>query len=136
MSNRHPNNKLSSVVLYNRKDNEGSWIPLNLYISDWVTMQPSRKGDHKVKRKYLEDVERHWKAIVKGFKMEGWRKVKEMLVAHVYDKNEIQEGSISKKPNFPQINANCKYLPFYFFYISIINKPYFMIYSLYFYFHF
>lgn len=33
--------------------------------------------------------------------------MKEVLVAHVYDKKEIQKESISKKPNFPQINANC-----------------------------
>ena len=137
MSNRRPNNELSSIVLYNKKDNGGSWIPLKLSIGDWVTMQPSRKGDHKVKTRYLEDVEWHWKGVVKNFKMEkGQRKLKEVLVDHVYDKKEIQKESISKKPNFPQINANCKYLPFYFFYISIINKPYFMIYSLYFYFHF
>ena len=81
---------------------------MNLSIGDWVTVQPSRKGDHKVKRKYLEDVERCWKGIVKGFKTEGKRKVKEVLVAHVYDKKEIQKESISKQPNFPQINANCK----------------------------
>ena len=81
---------------------------MNLSIGDWVTMQLSQKGDHKVKRKYLEYVEPQWKGIVKWFKMEGHRKVKQVLVAHVYDKKEIQKESISKQPNFPQINANCK----------------------------
>ena len=70
MSNRCPNNELSSVVLYNKRDNGGSWIPFKLSIGDWVIMQPSRKGDHKVKTRYLEDVEQHWKGIVKKFKME------------------------------------------------------------------
>lgn len=108
MSNQRPNNELSSVVIYNKDNNGGSWIPLNLSIGDWVTMQPSRRGDHKVKRKYLEYVERHWKGIVKGFKMEEGRiKVKEVLVAHVYDKKVISKESISKQPNFPQINVNC-----------------------------
>ena len=89
MSNRRPNNELSSIVLYNKKDNGGSLIPLKLFVGDWVTMQPSRKGGHKVKRRYLEDVEQHWKGNVKGFKMEeGWRKVKEVIMAHVYDKDE------------------------------------------------
>lgn len=48
-------------------------------IGSWVTMKPSTIGSHAIKKRRLQDINIHWKGLVKAFRMSnGGQKVAEI----------------------------------------------------------
>ena len=72
---------ISSVVLYNIKDENEEWIPQVYRKYSWVTMQPGSRGQYRVKGKASEDLAKHWKGRILDFKMAlGGKTIKEVLI--------------------------------------------------------
>lgn len=110
MAQRLPKSELKSVVLYNKTDDQGKWVSMPFSIGSWVTMKPSTIGSHAIKKRRLQDINIHWKGLVKGFKMSnGGQKVAKIQVAHVYDYREMSKEKVYSQPNFPKLDCNCEY---------------------------
>lgn len=105
---QRPTTDLRSVVVYNTKDDNGTWIPLSLSVGSWITIEPSIRRKNIVKRRCFGDIKYHWKGMIRAFKMsKDGQKVEKVRVAHVYDHTAIMKEEISKQPNFPKIECNC-----------------------------
>lgn len=105
---QRPTSELRSVVVYNTKDDNETWIPLSLSVGSWVTIEPLIRQKRRVKLQCFGDINYHWKGIIRAFKMsKDGQKVEKVRVAHVYDHTAIMKEEISKQPNFPKIECNC-----------------------------
>lgn len=103
---------ISSVVLYNIKDENEEWIPQVYRKYSWVTMQPGSRGQYRVKGKASEDLAKHWKGRILDFKMAlGGKTVKEVLIQHVFMQKEINVGPLE---GLPRHRPHCKCLCFVF----------------------
>ena len=99
---------ISSVVLYNTKDENEDWIPQVYRKYSWVTMQPGSRGQYRVKGKASEDLTKHWKGRILDFKMAlGGKTVKEVLIQHVFMQKEINMGP---DVGLPRYRPHCKYM--------------------------
>lgn len=99
---------ISSVVLYNIKDENEEWIPQVYRKYSWVTMQPGNRGQYRVKGKASEDLAKHWKGRILDFKMApGGKTVKEVLIQHVFMQKEINVGPLE---GLPRHRPHCKCL--------------------------
>ena len=97
---RRPSNTIASYVFHNIQDNE-VWKPLKFHVNDWVTMLPSCKGAHRVKRNKQGDVKNHWKGRISAFKVteQGWL----AKVQHIYSPKDMVLN------NAPPLHSYCKY---------------------------
>ena len=81
-----------------------------LSIGSWVTIKELTIGIHAIKKRHLQDINVHWKGLVKGFKMSnGGQKVANIQVEHVYDYREMSKEEVSIQPNFPKLDCNYEY---------------------------
>ena len=85
-SSRRPSHTITSCVFHNSKE-DGVWKPLIFHVNDWVTMLPSCKGAHRVKRTKRGEVKNHWKGRILAFKVaqQGWL----AKVQHVYSPKDM-----------------------------------------------
>lgn len=101
-SSRRPSNMITSCVFHNSKE-DGVWKPLSFHVNDWVTMLPSCKGAHRVKRTKRGEVKNHWKGRIIGFKVveQGWL----AKVQHVYSPKDLVLDSTQNI----SVHSYCKY---------------------------
>lgn len=101
-SSRRPSNTITSCVFHNIKEDE-AWKPLSFSVNDWVTMLPSCKGAHKVKRTKRQDIKNHWKGRIVAFKVteHGWL----VKVQHVYLAKDMILDPEQQSP----LHSHCKY---------------------------
>lgn len=101
-SSRRPANTITSCVLHNSKE-DGVWKPLIFHVNDWVTMLPSCKGAHRVKRTKRGDVKNHWKGRIIAFKVteRGWL----AKVQHVY----LPKDMVLEDAQNTSLHSYCKY---------------------------
>jgi hypothetical protein len=55
-----PRSHIQSVVLYNRPNSVGDWIPTKIEVNSWVALQPGKKGGH------AQDAKKHGLNTVAG----------------------------------------------------------------------
>lgn len=101
MASRRPSNTIISCNLHNLKE-DGIWKPLTFHVNDWVTMLPSCKGEHRVKRQKQDEVKYHWKGRIISFKVteKGWL----AKVQHVYMAKDMFLHPVHRS-----IHSYCKY---------------------------
>ena len=68
----------------------------NEIINNWKTYN---------KKRHLQDINIHWKGLVKGFKMNNVGQ----KVARVYHYREMSKEKVSSQPNFPKLDCNYEY---------------------------
>ena len=74
------------MMLYNTRNLEGAWIGQQFQIGDWVYMQPSAVGVHRVRCRHV--LEQHWKGRIMSFKTSKEDGVV-ALVQHIYSLSDI-----------------------------------------------
>eukprot|EP00249_Psilotum_nudum_P003441 c16831_g1_i1 orf=25-393(+) len=118
---RRPRNFIESCVLHNIKDNDGDWIPTKFSLYSWVTMQPSMRGPHCVRKKGSGCLDNHWKGrILELCISEKGMGVSKVKIQHVYTYKEL---SLDPNIQYPSYPTHCMfpYILFSFpilFYIS------------------
>ena len=100
-SSRRPSNTITSCVFHN-SNNNGVWRPLSFHKNDWVTMLPSCRGAHRVKRSKQGDVKNHWKGRIIEFKVtnQGWL----AKIQHVYSTKDMVLDAAQHTP----LHSYCK----------------------------
>ena len=101
-SGRRPREKINSMVLYNTKNNEEAWVGQHFQVGDWVYMQPSAVGVHRVRGRHV--LERHWKGRIVSFKTSNENGVV-AVVQHVYSLSDIH---LWPQRNALKFHCNCK----------------------------
>ena len=116
-SSRRPSNTITSCVFHNSKDN-GVWEPLHFHVNDWVTMLPSCKGAHRVKRNKRGDVKNHWKGRITAFKVtdQGWL----AKVQHVYSAKDMVLNAAQHTP----LHSYCKCFYQHVYNLSLKKKSF------------
>jgi len=79
---------LESCVVSNTIGDDGNAIQMKLSIYSWVTMQPSLRGNHHVKKEKSHDMNYHLKVRIVEFKWDKWQ-ILEVYIQHVYKANEL-----------------------------------------------
>lgn len=104
---RRPRSTIDSVVLFNEKDDEGSWVPRKYTRNAWVLMHPSSKGTFRKSKKTKFSFRSYWKAKIIDFKTSaGGKSISEILVQHVYMHSEINVQGINSQDHK---KCNCEY---------------------------
>lgn len=100
-SSRRPSNNITSCVFHNIRE-DGVWKPSSFRVNDWVTMLPSCRGAHRVKRTKREDVSNHWKGRILAFRVtySGWQ----AKVQHVY----LAKDMVLNLAQYPHLHSFCK----------------------------
>ena len=104
-SSRRPSHSISSCVFHNIKE-DGVWKPASFHVNDWVTMLPSCKGAHRVKRIKRDQVKHHWKGRILAFKViaNGWY----AKVQHVY----MTKDMMLNREQHHDLHSHCELLFF------------------------
>ena len=109
---RRPPTNIEAFYCSNCQDEQGQWSMEQCKRWDWVTMQPSMRGAHKVSRQHIGERSHHWKEHIVELKQtsDGKKLVK---VQHVYKATQLKLAN-NEHQRYP---ANCESLGVYF-------KPY------------
>ena len=107
--NRRPKRIIQSMVLHNSKDEEQQWEPHVFQEGDWVYMQPSAIGPHRVRER--ANVDLHWKGRLIGFKQVR-DKGTVAIVQHVFMFGHIRLRGVTNPRDFP---CNCMSLALQWF---------------------
>lgn len=96
-------------------DEDGEWKPITFKINDWVTMLPSCKGSHRVKKKRREEIKNHWKGRIIAIKVtkNGWF----ANIQHVY----MLKDMVLNNPRILAMHPHCKCCVIIFEVIKILG---------------
>ena len=97
---RRPRDEIEEMLLHNTRDANGAWVGETFRKGDWIFLQPSAIGPHRVRQRGV--MEHHWKGHLQRFKkLSNGNLV--AIVKHVYTPQDIY---IRQQTRFP---CNCKY---------------------------
>lgn len=108
-SSRRPSHNITSCDFHNTRE-DGVWKPMSFRVNDWVTMLPSCKGAHRVKRTKQNEVKSHWKGRVLAFKVtdNGWLA---KVLQHVY----MAKDMVLNLDEHPILHSYCNSTNLYLF---------------------
>ena len=102
---------MESCVICNITEEDGNFMPMKFSLYSWVTMQPSLRGCHHVKKAHIDDRRYHWKGKIVDFKWDSQRtSIAEVHIQHVYKVSEIWILSDLKKSFTPNYKLLSIYL--------------------------
>lgn len=100
---RRPPTTIEAFCCSNCQDEQGHWSVETFKRWDWVTMQPSMRGAHKVSRRHIGERSHHWKGRIVELKqtIDGKKLAK---VQHVYKATQLKLANNGHQ-RYP---TNCK----------------------------
>jgi len=103
-----PHTELQSVIVYNRKDENGNWVPMKVEANSWVTLMPGKTGGHAkdAKKHGGHDIDECYKAKVLKFRANA-NSVAVVYVQHAYQWRQLDLDPDTRRAT--QAACNCKY---------------------------
>lgn len=101
---RKPKNQVNSVVAQIKDPNE-HWVATTFLVHDWIYMQPSGKGIHRVAKRKRNNQDHHWKGRIQEFKIDDHGEYL-AKVQHVYTRRDILLDTAVADRSIP---SHCKF---------------------------